>query len=128
MTDDLETIQLRDGYRARAHTRPTHGQMKRYYKSFRGKSEDDMLDMQGELILLLVDEWTAPGGAVLPLSREGIEGTPQSVVTELTDKLADYLGDVRSVADKIAAIGAELDEDDPLKPLIEAFVVDLGNA
>jgi hypothetical protein len=86
-------IDLKDGQWARAHSRPSHGQMKQFFKTFRGKSEDEAMESQADLILLLCVEWEVKGedGALLPLTPEGVDETPQDIVTELTEKLGEYV-------------------------------------
>lgn len=90
----VEKIDLKDGQWAKAHTRPSHGQMKAFYRAYRGKSEDELMETQSDLILILCDEWQVkgPDGANLPLNKEGIDNAPQDIVTELTDKLSEFLG------------------------------------
>ena len=126
----VERVTLRDGQWAMAHTRPSHAQMKAFYKSFRGKAEDELMETQADIILLLCTEWQVKGenGANLPLNKEGIDNAPQDIVTELTDILSDYIGDKQTVADKVKAIASNMAEDDPLKGRLEAFAVELGNA
>ena len=87
---DIQRIELRDGSWAMAHTRPSHGQMKAFYRSFRGKAEAELMESQDDLILILCAEWSIKG-MDLPLTREGIDAAPQDTVSELTERLSGFL-------------------------------------
>ena len=95
-------IPLRDGQSADAHSRPSHGQLKKFYKAFRNKPDAEMMDTQGDLILILCEKWDVRDGdgAQLPLSRDGIDKAPQDIVTELTDKLSEFLDTEKAEAGK----------------------------
>jgi len=86
-------LELRDEQWAEAHSRPSHGQMKAFYKAFRDKQDAEMMGTQDDLILILCTKWDVKDedGVSLPLSREGIDKAPQDIVTELTDKLSEFL-------------------------------------
>ena len=86
-------VDLRDEQWAEAHSRPSHGQMKRFYKAFRDKPDAEMMDTQDDLILILCIKWNVKDedGVSLPLTKEGVDKAPQDVVTQLTDKLSEFL-------------------------------------
>ena len=86
-------IPLRDEQSADAHSKPSHGQMKAFYKAFRDKPDAEMMETQDDLILILCTKWDVRDGdgAQLPLTKAGIDQAPQDIVTELTDKLSAFL-------------------------------------
>lgn len=87
----IERIELKNGWWAEAHHRPSHGQMKQFYRSYKGKSEDELMETQSDLILILVDKWGNKDGE-RPRTKDAIDETPQDVVTELTNRLSEIIG------------------------------------
>ena len=87
---DIQRVEFKDGW-AMAHTRPSHGQIKAFYKAFRGKEEAELVSTQDELILILVEEWSVNGSASAKPTRQSIDDAPQDSVTELTGKLSGFL-------------------------------------
>ena len=88
----VERVTLKDGSWADAHTRPTHGQIKTFYRRFRGLEDADMMSSQDFLIDILVESWSVKGTEITGKpTREQIDDAPQEVVDELTTILSGYL-------------------------------------
>ena len=88
----VERVTLKDGSWADAHTRPSHGQIKAFYRKFRGLDDADMMSSQDALIEILVESWSLAGTDFTGKpTREAIDEAPQELVDELTTILSGYL-------------------------------------
>jgi len=122
-------VPLRGQFTVKAHSRPSHGQTKAISRALRARLKEEQIEeLLVDNILTLCTAWdvTDEEGHPIPFTREGIASAPDDLVTELADRLQQFVNRGLTFDQKVKALADDLGDDDPRKVTLLG-IIDSGN-